>query len=200
MSVATRPDPWGMAAEPLHTLQKNWFWFLLLGIGLVILGFVAVSLAVLTTILTTLFLGFLMLFGGGIEIVSAFMSGCWRAFFTHLLVGILYVIIGFLMVENPLLASAALTLMIGAAFLVGGVFRIVLALTQNFQYRFLVLLNGAIMLALGIMIWKRWPEDTFWLLGLFVGIELIFDGAGWIAFGLGVRTLRPPVDTATPPV
>jgi uncharacterized membrane protein HdeD (DUF308 family) len=200
MSVATRPDSWGPAAEPLHTLQKSWIWFVLLGIALVIVGFVAVGSAVLATLATTVFLGFLLLFGGGIEIASAFLSGRWRAFFTHLLVGILYVILGIFMIEKPLTAAAGLTLLVGAAFLVGGVFRIVLAFTQNFQYRFLVLLNGAVMTVLGFLIWRGWPEDTLWIIGLFVGIELIFDGAMWIAFGLGVRTMLPPVDAAAPPV
>jgi uncharacterized membrane protein HdeD (DUF308 family) len=30
--------------------------------------------------------------------------------------------------------------------------------------------SGIITLILGIAIWRRWPEDSLWVIGLFLGI------------------------------
>jgi uncharacterized membrane protein HdeD (DUF308 family) len=52
-----------------------------------------------------------------------------------------------------------------------------------------VLLNGIVTLFLGLMIYKQWPASGLWVIGLFVGIDLIFDGLAWIMFALGLRRL-----------
>jgi len=40
---------------------------------------------------------------------------------------------------------------------------------------------------LGVLIWQGWPETGLWVIGLFVGIDLILIGRTWVAVG---RTLR----------
>jgi uncharacterized membrane protein HdeD (DUF308 family) len=192
MSLEPRPGTWGPIDEPLHVLQKNWLWFLLLGIALLVFGILATQATFLAGEFVTVFLGCLLLFGGGVEIASAVLAGRWRGFFAHLLIGILYFISGVFIVEQPVSALAALTLLLGVSFLVGGIFRIVVALGQRFRNWGWVLVNGVIMVVLGVMIWRRWPFDTFWVVGLLVGIEMIFNGVTWIAFSLAVRSATPP--------
>jgi uncharacterized membrane protein HdeD (DUF308 family) len=53
-----------------------------------------------------------------------------------------------------------------------------------------VLLNGVVDVILGFLIWNGWPESSLWVIGLFVGIDLIFHGVGWVMLGLGVRAYR----------
>jgi uncharacterized membrane protein HdeD (DUF308 family) len=64
---------------------------------------------------------------------------------------------------------------------------LVFALAHSFEGRSWVLLNGFITLLLGISIWRQWPESSVWVIGLFVGIELVFSGWSWIMLGLAVR-------------
>jgi uncharacterized membrane protein HdeD (DUF308 family) len=33
----------------------------------------------------------------------------------------------------------------------------------------------------------RWPASGLWVIGLFIGIDLIFYGLAWIAIALGLR-------------
>jgi uncharacterized membrane protein HdeD (DUF308 family) len=41
------------------------------------------------------------------------------------------------------------------------------------------------------MIWKQWPEASLWVIGLFIGIDLIFTGWTWVMLALSVRKLGP---------
>jgi uncharacterized membrane protein HdeD (DUF308 family) len=50
-----------------------------------------------------------------------------------------------------------------------------------------VVLSGLITFLLGLIIVIHWPVSGLYILGIFLGIDLIFAGAGWIAVGLGLR-------------
>ncbi len=191
MSAEIRPSTWSPAAEPVHQLRRNWGWFLVLGIVLLILGFLAMSATLFAGEFVTVFIGFMLLFSGGAEIASAVVSGRWRGFFAHLVVGILYLIAGIFMVMQPGAGLTALTLLVGVAFTVGGLFRIIVALSRHFHNWGWVLANGILMLVLGILIWGGWPYNAVWVVGLLVGIELVFNGITWIALGLAVRDALP---------
>jgi uncharacterized membrane protein HdeD (DUF308 family) len=56
-------------------------------------------------------------------------------------------------------------------------------------------LSGIIDLVLGVLIWQEWPASALWVIGLFVGINMIFRGFTWIGLGLSLRALPRP---ATP--
>ena len=51
-------------------------------------------------------------------------------------------------------------------------------------------LSGLITLLLGILVLAQWPVSGLWVIGLFVGIELLFYGGAWIALALDLRSLR----------
>jgi uncharacterized membrane protein HdeD (DUF308 family) len=50
-----------------------------------------------------------------------------------------------------------------------------------------VAISGVITLLLGLLILARWPINSVYILGLFLGIDLIMAGAGWIGLGFGLR-------------
>jgi uncharacterized membrane protein HdeD (DUF308 family) len=172
-----------------ESLRKNWFWLLILGISLIVVGLVAMSASFIATLATVVMLGILLLIGGGVEIVNAFWARCWRGFWMHLLAGILYAVLGFLLVEHPLASAAAFTLMLAAGLLVGGLFRILIALIERFQGWVWVLINGIVSLVLGVLIWQRWPEAAFWVIGLFVGIDMLLAGWSWVMMALAIHSM-----------
>jgi uncharacterized membrane protein HdeD (DUF308 family) len=55
-----------------------------------------------------------------------------------------------------------------------------------------VVVSGAITLLLGLIILAHWPVSSLYILGLFLGIDLVFAGAGWIGLGLGLRRSARP--------
>jgi uncharacterized membrane protein HdeD (DUF308 family) len=40
-----------------------------------------------------------------------------------------------------------------------------------------------------MLIYKQWPASGLWVIGLYVGIDLIFNGWAWIMLAMGLRQL-----------
>jgi uncharacterized membrane protein HdeD (DUF308 family) len=176
----------------LRELRKDWGWFLALGIGLIFAGVAAITVPLVATIGVVTVLGILLMAAGAAHIVLAFSCARWSGVLIDVLVGVLYVVFGFLILENPLAGAAGLTLLVAAMFFVGGGFRIVIALQERFLGWGWTLLNGAITLLLGIIIWRHLGEATLVIVGLLIGIELIFKGGATIMLAMTVR--RIPAD------
>jgi uncharacterized membrane protein HdeD (DUF308 family) len=101
-----------------------------------------------------------------------------------------------MMVRSPLNAAVSLTLLIALLLIFSGAMRIGVALFHNFEHRWWVLLNGLVSLILGIVIYKDWPESSLWLIGLFIGIEMIFYGWSLVMLGFAAKNLPPASSTA----
>jgi uncharacterized membrane protein HdeD (DUF308 family) len=42
---------------------------------------------------------------------------------------------------------------------------------------------------LGVLVLAQWPVSGLWVIGMFVGIELIFYGGAWVALSLSLRNV-----------
>src|SRR5262249_4998027 len=176
MATVTREPRIALDTAATVALRRRWGWILVLGMALIFVGGLACAFALTATLATVLALGSLLLVGGGFQIGSAVWARNWRGFFLFLLTGILYVVAGGLMIEHPVASAEGLTLMLAAAFLAGGLFRLIAALTHHFPGRGWLALNGVVTLALGVLIWRQWPVSGLWIIGLFAGIDLIVTG------------------------
>ena len=176
-------------------LKRSWGWFLALGIVLIVLGTIAIGSTFVMTIASVFFVGWLLIVGGVMEAVHAFWRKRWAGFFLDLLTGILYVVVGWMMVTNPKESALLLTLIIAMFLVFEGVFRIVAALTARYPHWGWVLFNGVISLVLGIMIWRQWPYSGLWVIGLFVGIEMLLNG--WSLVMLSFTGRKLPEEAAT---
>lgn len=179
----------GTFAEELRELKNEWIWFLALGIGLIAIGVVALSAAFLASMATVAVFGVLLMVAGIAQTVSAFWSPRWRGLLVHMLTGILYLVVGYIVIDHPVETAVALTLLLAAFFVVVGVFRIVVALIERFHNWGWCLLSGCISALLGVLILKQWPGSGVWVIGLFLGIEMIFNGLAWIMMADGLRRL-----------
>lgn len=173
----------------LSALRGNWLWFVLLGIALVVLGTIALGSVAIASLAVAAAFGMLLVLGGLAEAVGAFWCRGWSGIFLHLLSGVLSVVVGVLFLRAPIGALAALTLLLACFLMAGGTFKIVAALSYRFAAWGWPLASGVIDLLLGIMIWSEWPASALWVIGLFVGINLLFRGFNWIALGLALRAL-----------
>ena len=168
---------------------QNWGKFLLWGVALVILGMLAISAAVFTTMLTVVLLGVIVLCAGAIIIVDAwtFWRGKVSGFLLHSFMGMLYLIVGFMLIRNPLEGSVSITLILGVFYMVLGGFRIIYALTHRAPRWGLNLLNGVVSFVLGGLILANWPFSSLYIIGLFVGIDLLFCGWVYMMSALAAR-------------
>jgi len=174
-------------ADDLAALGKEWFWFLALGIGLVIGGIVAIMYPIIATFAFVKVLGLLLLIAGIVQAFSAFWAPNWSGRLLHIVIGILYVVVGVMLIDNPWESAEVLTVLMAAFLIVSGIFRIILPMQMRFHNWGWPVLNGFISLLLGILIWIQLPGVELWVIGLFLGIDFIFNGWAWIMFGLTVR-------------
>jgi uncharacterized membrane protein HdeD (DUF308 family) len=188
MNVDGKVDFGRLGVGELEGLRESRVLLVGMGIALMVLGAVAIGSSLMATYATVLMFGMLLLLGAIFEVFTAFWGRKWRGFFLHLLTGVLYFIAGVFMIENPVAAAMGLTLLVAACLLVGGILRIALSVAERFEGWRWMLANGVIALLLGICIWRQWPFSGQWVIGLFVGIEILFSGLSWVMLGLAARS------------
>jgi uncharacterized membrane protein HdeD (DUF308 family) len=175
-------------AREMEVLKGKSLWAIALGVVLIALGLLALAYPAVATLASTTFFGVLLLIGGVLQIASAFWARGWGGFFLYLLLGLLYLFVGVVLVERPLISAVEWTLVLAVFFVAGGLFRLVVALSQRFSGWGWAALNGAVTLLLGVLIWRGWPGDGLWVIGTLVGIDLLFNGWTLVMLGLAVRS------------
>lgn len=170
-----------------HELAQYWGWFLAFGIGLALLGVAAVVRSVTATIASLVFFGWLLLLASGIEVAQGVLVGHWAGFFQHLLTAILFGVTGLLIVARPLIGAEVATLFIAMFFLIGELLQLVASLVVGWSAWGWGGSERTIRIALGVSVLFQWPASGLWVIGLFIGIDLIFYGCVWIALALGLH-------------
>ncbi|MBX3536536.1 MAG: HdeD family acid-resistance protein [Chelatococcus sp.] len=172
-------------------VRGKWGWFVALGVGLILLGVIALANLFLATVATIFYIGAMMLIGGIVEIVHAFQVKTWGRFFYWLLSGAFYALAGLIAFYNPLVASAALTLLLAVTLVVAGIFRIWVGFAARPESGWgWIVATGVLTLLVGIVVYAAWPGNSLVLLGAILAIDLIFQGVGFISFGTMLRTRR----------
>lgn len=174
--------------KAIGSTRDKWGWFVALGVLLLILGGVAFGNLFIATVASVYFVGWLMLMAGIIEIIHAFGVKSWGRFFYWLLSGLLYAVAGFFAFDNPLLASTVLTFLLAVALVASGALRA----WVGYQHRAergsgWIITAGVVTVLAGLVIAMGWPVNSLWVLGLFLAIDLIFQGWTFIAFGLMLK-------------
>jgi len=184
VSHAQMPDR--PAVRPLRSKSG---WIVALGVVYVIAGLIALSSVVFATRVTVFVVGIMMLISGVAEVINAFQFKSWGKFLVWLLLGLLYIVAGLVTFENPLLAAKVLTLLLGAALVVSGVMRIVLAFSmrEGMSWTSLVF-SGLVTFLLGLIILVHWPVSSLFALGVLLGVDLLIIGIGWILVGFGLKS------------
>jgi uncharacterized membrane protein HdeD (DUF308 family) len=168
--------------------RTGWGWFVALGVGQIVLGVIAWFDVIAFTIAGVVFIGALLLVAGVFQIIHAFMDRAWGAFILDLLVGVLYVIGGFLLMAEPVQGSLVITILVAAALIIGGILRIVMAIQHRHMRGWVMMLaSGVISLLVGLMLYLTLPWSGLWVVGTLIAVELIVHGVSWLQFGLTLR-------------
>lgn len=171
-------------------LKHSGGWLVALGILSIIAGVLAIALPGASGATFTWLIGAVLLGVGIVQIIGAFKAGSWGAGLADLLGGLLYAVAGIIALVNTWSAMAALALLIAIFFLVRGIYQV----WASFQIKpeagwGWLLFGGILALALGLMLLVQWPGTALWVIGLFVGIELIFSGWTYVFLGSGLRRM-----------
>lgn len=180
-------------------LPLKWGWLMLLGVMLIVGGTLGVTSAVYLTYLSILVFGAMALTAGLFQLWHVVTSdeSMWSGRALHLFIAVAYLVLGGLIIWNPLSGTVSLTLLLAAFFLAVGVLRIYHAFkcrSEGWRWK-LMGFGGLIDLGLAALILYGWPETAFWVIGLFIAIEMIISG--WMLVGIAMATRKAEKDGLT---
>jgi uncharacterized membrane protein HdeD (DUF308 family) len=172
----------GRLREASHRL----FW---LGLTMVVLGGAAVVFPAMSTLVGTLFVGWVLLISGVITLAGSFSIHGTGPFFGALLLALLSIASAVFLLFNPLAGEIALTLMVGVIFMFQGAFEMFFALDMRPQSGWGSMLASAIAsILISVLIVASWPGISLVVLGILFGVNFISTGIGYIAVS---RALKP---------
>jgi uncharacterized membrane protein HdeD (DUF308 family) len=168
---------------PIPPISRGWA--IAGGIAMIVLGLIALSDQFVSTAAVATFIGVILMFGCAFQIIKLFTIHGWKSHLWYALVALAYGVAGYVFIAHPFHAAIAFTLFLGWAILIGGIFRAFLAFKmRHHNGAGWVLFSAAVSIVLGGLIISQWPATGLYILGLFLGIELIFAGVGWLGLGL----------------
>jgi uncharacterized membrane protein HdeD (DUF308 family) len=180
-----------LVAEERAMLRRNWGWFVALGVVLTVMGIAGLVFVGALTLVAVIFVGWMFLVGGVLEIAHAIIRKGWQGFWLDLISGVLTTLAGLFILLRPVEGATILTMLLGILFLVGGIFRIGVGVATRNPYSGWFVLQGVVSLILGLMIVAQWPFSALWVIGTLVAIDLLLSGLRLVSFGLEVKKFAP---------
>ena len=158
-------------------MQQSKGWFIAAGILLIIIGMAAITLPFVAAITIETVVGWILVISGVVQIIHSFRALSTGKCILRLLSGILYLAIGIIFLVYPLQGLLTLTLLLAILFMFEGLMKIIVSLQirplTNWGW---LLASGIAALVIAGIIWAGWPGTAAWVIGLLVGINLIFGG------------------------
>ena len=186
----------GPACEVLRRefgrVQKNWWWYFMLGVLLETAGAAAIvfpALTAATSLLAVVFLGALLVVSGVATLLGSCWAGRWSGLMLHLFAGILYVVAGLLIMDSPGKTALTLTLLMAVVFIVLGELRTIGAVGGPLSAVGMVALEWRDYSAGGSGHLSSFSAEALWVIGLLVGLEMIFSGWTWVMLAIALRNL-----------
>ncbi|OCG19758.1 MULTISPECIES: HdeD family acid-resistance protein [unclassified Gilliamella] len=171
-----------------HALKEKSSWFILVGVILIVLGCLALGYQFIATVFSVYFIGSLILIAGLAQTLHSFSIKSFGQSALWAVMGILYIFIGLMSFLKPVAVSSALTLVMSLLLMMSGFTQIFSAMiNRNLPRWGWVLISGMITLILGFMVIIGWPYDSLWILGMFLGIDLVFQGWAYVAIGFALK-------------
>lgn len=188
-----------IASLDVKAVSDRWVWFLALGILLIATGVVAIGAPFATGVAVDLLIGWLLVISGVAHGIQAFRASGWRGGSVQILCGLFYLGVGIVMIMNPIAGLLALTVTVLVYFIVSGILKIILAIRMEaLPQRGWVTVSGILSLALAIYIASRFPSSALWVIGLVVGIEMLFSGWAFVMIALAARRAGESGQAASP--
>lgn len=175
-------------------------WDVALGVALVVASLVVVAHVVVATAVSLLVLGWAAVVGGVVLALGAFVRLGAGGFWATLVGGLALLAAGGLLLLDPRVGALTVTVFVGAAFLAGGVVRLVTTFgSRAAGSRWQHALAGAASLLVGGWILANPAAATLTVLGTLLAVELLVEGIALLVVGREHRTPGSPPGGPPPP-
>jgi uncharacterized membrane protein HdeD (DUF308 family) len=178
---------WSKKEQNEGTGSSKWAYFGL-GASLIFAGIVVLGDVVAATVVSTMLLGLCAILAGIVEIGHSIWTKGWGGLIWHIILGCLYMAGGIALVTGPAAGSLIVTYVLGFVLAASGIVRIVIGLRSLTNSGGVLLLSGVFGILAGALILAQWPSDELSVIGIFLGLDLTFHGAGWVALALAAKS------------
>jgi len=188
--MTSQPEFAAMQARFAEAFRRHWKTLLIEGIVLLILGAIAIVVPEIATLAVAILLGWLLLISGVVGLISTLRMRSAPGFVWSLISAILGIVVGGILIGWPAGAVLSLTILMIIFFVIEGVVSILFALDHRRQLSGrwgLMLFSGIVDLVLAAIILANFPQSAAWVIGLLLGINLVFGGAALISMALAAR-------------
>jgi len=175
----------------LERLRDHWGRFAAFGALAMFLGFVALGLGEISTLAAVYLVAIFVILIGGVDLALALQAHRWSNRLLAGSVGLLYIVAGAFALARPMSGALGLTLMVGVSLIATGSMRIAFATLLPAGPKWRVVLAGVVTLLLGALIVADWPGNSEYVLGLFLGVDMLVYGGSWLSFAMFLRKRLP---------
>jgi uncharacterized membrane protein HdeD (DUF308 family) len=182
-----------------ETVRKRSRWMEVLGALLILFGVLALVFTAVSSVVSVLVIGWVLLFAGAAELAATISYWQQRrgGFTVGILLGCLCLIAGVLCLSNPGRSLDAITFILGIYFIGSGIIRLPITVVERFPGWGLGIVAAIVDIVLGILILSFMPVSSLVVPGALLGIQLIISGCAEFMTGAAVRKLLEP--RAEPP-
>jgi uncharacterized membrane protein HdeD (DUF308 family) len=179
-----------MAESFMSDVRRVTGWSIALSVLMIIAGLLAIASPFLAGIVVTRLVGWLLLFSGVLHFVYAFRGGGVTAVLWEILLGVLYVIVGFYILANTALGLAGLTFAIAFYLFIEAILEFTASyMTRSERGSGWLLFDGIVTLFLAFLIMSTWPASKVWAIGTLVGVSMLFSGISRLMMSSAVRRI-----------
>lgn len=172
--------------EKVHKAADQLMW---LGVALLVLGVAALAFPFFSTLVITIFVGWLLIISGIMTLFAAFSLRGAGPFFGALLYSLLSIAAGVFIVARPIGGELAVTLTLGALFIIQGAYELYFA----YELRPLrgwgwMAASGVASIVLSLIILMGLPLTSLVSLGIILGVNFASSGFALIMVGNAARS------------
>jgi uncharacterized membrane protein HdeD (DUF308 family) len=187
-----------MSAQSLtDEVKKRSAWGVFMGVVTAALGVFLIAYPLATATVTTLLLGWVLIFVGIAQFVFALHSQTAGKFSWKVLVSALYGITGVALAFFPFEGVEALTGLLGTLLMLqAGLLTVTAFQVKPLDGWGWFVADAIASLLMGILILARWPSSSVWAIGTPVGVAVLMGGISRIVIPSRIRSGASSVDRA----
>lgn len=185
-----------MSAQTLTGIKRHSTWGIFNGVLTALVGVFLIAYPLLTAAITSILLGWVLIFAAIAQFVFALHSHSIGKFVLKILSSVVYLIAGIGLAFFPIAGVVGLTVFLGTLLLVGAGIETATALelrpAEGWGW---FLFDAAATLLMAILILAGWPSSSVWAIGTLVGVSVLMNGISRIMIATKIRSTIAQVES-----
>ncbi len=165
-------------------LEKSSKAVALIGSFILLLGIIVIVNPLSVGKIATISIGIILIVGGILRLSFAIFSVSMGPLVLRYLFSLLMILTGAWLIGKPEASLETVTLVLTLFLIIDGITSIIYSFTiMPFGGGVYLLINGLIGILIGVLIWSKWPEASNYIICIYLGVKIVFEGLALILTG-----------------